>query len=213
MVDRIVSADSHMLVLDEHALAHLAPEHHEAYLGLRGAHRRPGVSASDPPPPPVASGAPRGRGTTRRVGSEGTPRRHGPRRSRRGGHLHRPHRAARRSTNCPPKSALPRCARSTPLRFEFAAVDASRLLPVYLLPLHDIDGAVAELRRIVDEGGRAVQVPLYPADADLAPYWDERYEPLWSALEETGVPLSLHVCPPEGARWARTRRPHAASSR
>jgi predicted TIM-barrel fold metal-dependent hydrolase len=70
--------------------------------------------------------------------------------------------------------------------------------PVYLLPLHDVDGAVTELWRIVDEGGRAVQVPLYPTDADLPPYWDERYEPLWSALEETGVPLSLHVCPPRG---------------
>ncbi len=53
MVDRTIFADSRMLVLDQHALAHLAPEHHEEYLALRGAHRRPGVSTSDPPGPPA----------------------------------------------------------------------------------------------------------------------------------------------------------------
>ena len=29
-----------------------------------------------------------------------------------------------------------------------------------------------------------VQIPLYPWDIGLAPYWDEVYDPLWSAIEE-----------------------------
>jgi predicted TIM-barrel fold metal-dependent hydrolase len=43
-----------------------------------------------------------------------------------------------------------------------------------------------------------VQLPLYPQDAGLPPYWDACYDPLWSAIEEAGVPISLHVCPPKG---------------
>ena len=43
-----------------------------------------------------------------------------------------------------------------------------------------------------------MQVPLYPQDAGLPPYWDAAYDPLWSAIEEAQVPVSLHVCPPRG---------------
>ena len=38
-----------------------------------------------------------------------------------------------------------------------------------------------------------MQLPLYPTEADLAPYWDEVYDPLWSAIEEIGMPISQHV--------------------
>jgi hypothetical protein len=61
MVDRVVSADSHMLVLDEDVLANLASKHHEAYLGSRGAHRHPGVtrtSGSSPAPDARAASRP-----------------------------------------------------------------------------------------------------------------------------------------------------------
>src|ERR1700727_1417057 len=53
MVDRNVSADSHMLVLDEDVLELLERQHHEAYLDLKGAHRRPGVSRQHPDSPPA----------------------------------------------------------------------------------------------------------------------------------------------------------------
>ena len=69
---------------------------------------------------------------------------------------------------------------------------------MYLLPLSDVDASVAELHRLVERGARAVQLPLYPADARIAPYYDPVYEPLWSAIEEAGIPISLHVCPPGG---------------
>ncbi len=76
---------------------------------------------------------------------------------------------------------------------EFASVNPDRLIPVYILPLHDIEEATKELQRIVNEGARAIQLPLYPTEADLAPYWDEVYDPLWSAIEEAGTPISQHV--------------------
>ena len=61
MVDRVVSADSHMLVLDEDVLELLERQYHEAYLDLKGAHRRAGVSRLRPESPPgegVAAGRP-----------------------------------------------------------------------------------------------------------------------------------------------------------
>jgi predicted TIM-barrel fold metal-dependent hydrolase len=196
MVDRMISADSHMLVLDERVLAHLASEYHDAYLELRGAHRRPEVSATNPPPRPpgeaaVAAGRPGEWDPNERLSDmtlDGVD-------------------AEVIYTDPTGGAAFYKLAADTGLAalrafntaaLEFAAVEPKRLLPVYLLPLHEVDAAITELHRLVGEGARAVQLPLYPTDAGLAPYWDERYEPLWAALEETDVPVSLHVCPPAG---------------
>src|SRR3954451_6675411 len=76
---------------------------------------------------------------------------------------------------------------------EFASADPRRLVPVYILPLHDVECALKEVQRIANEGARAVQLPLYPTDIDLAPYWDEVYDPLWSAIADAGIPISQHV--------------------
>ncbi len=76
---------------------------------------------------------------------------------------------------------------------DWASLDPKRLLPVYLLPLHDIDAAVREVTRIAKDGGRAVQLPLYPTEIGLEPYWDTRYDPLWSVIGEVGLPISQHV--------------------
>jgi predicted TIM-barrel fold metal-dependent hydrolase len=76
---------------------------------------------------------------------------------------------------------------------EFASVDPNRLIPVYILPLHDVESALKEVQRIANEGARAVQLPLYPSDVDLAPYWDDVYDPLWSAIEDLGIPISQHT--------------------
>jgi predicted TIM-barrel fold metal-dependent hydrolase len=198
MVDRTVSADSHMLVLDEHVLTYLATGYHEAYLDLRGPHRRPGFHAGDQPPPGASGAAP--------LVAAGRPGEWDPKErladmdldgvdaeviyaDPTGG-------AAFYQLSPEVGTAAMRAFNTAAL--EFAAVDTARLLPVYLLPLYDVALAVAELERIVGEGGRAVQLPLYPTDAGLPPYWDERYQPLWASLEETRVPASLHVCPPRG---------------
>jgi predicted TIM-barrel fold metal-dependent hydrolase len=196
MAKRTISADSHMLVLDEHVLPHLASEHHDAYLGQRGAHRRPDVSAAHPPVAPSEA----------QVGGAGRPGEWDPKERLADMDLdgvdaeviYTDPTGGAAFYRLPASVGVPAMRAFNTAALEFAAVDPSRLLPVYLLPLHDVEIAVDELHRIIDEGGRAVQTPLYPADAGLPPYWDSQYEPLWSAVAETGVPLSLHVCPPAG---------------
>ena len=81
----------------------------------------------------------------------------------------------------------------TSAALDVAAPDPDRLVPVYPLLLHDIDLTIKECQRIANQGGRAVMVPAYPTDFNLAPYHDEIYDPLWSALEDMEMPVSQHV--------------------
>jgi predicted TIM-barrel fold metal-dependent hydrolase len=74
---------------------------------------------------------------------------------------------------------------------EFVAESPKRLLGAGLLPIGgDIEVAVAEARRCTDLGLRAFQLPAHPPGRS---YEDPYFEPLWSALDEIGLPVSFHV--------------------
>jgi predicted TIM-barrel fold metal-dependent hydrolase len=63
---------------------------------------------------------------------------------------------------------------------------------VQLLP-NDVDVAVAEVRWAATTGGVAgVMVPAVPANHVVEPYFHERYDPLWAACVETGLPVHQH---------------------
>jgi len=115
--------------------------------------------------------------------------------------------AGSRYYSLPPDACLSVFQAVNSSALEFASVDPKRLLPVYLLPLHDMNAAVGEAERIANEGGRAVQIPLYPTAAKLKPYYDLHYDPLWSALEACQLPVSLHVVPPTGVGLGRDPTP------
>jgi predicted TIM-barrel fold metal-dependent hydrolase len=78
---------------------------------------------------------------------------------------------------------------------DFAAVDPKRLVVSYQLPIVDIDHAVAEVQRLAALGARSVQLPNYPSELGLPDYHDESYARLWSALEETSISISQHLGP------------------
>ena len=113
---------------------------------------------------------------------------HGHRPGRRRGALRRARPAAPSSTRMDADACLAAFQATNDAAIEFASVDPLRLIPVYILPLHDVECALKEVQRIANEGARAVQLPLYPSDVELAPYWDEVYDPLWSAIEDLGHP-------------------------
>jgi predicted TIM-barrel fold metal-dependent hydrolase len=73
---------------------------------------------------------------------------------------------------------------------EFQATDPARLWGQALLPL-DVDAALAELERVANRGFRGVVISGHPARG--RDYGTDRFEKLWAALEETGLPASLHV--------------------
>jgi predicted TIM-barrel fold metal-dependent hydrolase len=76
---------------------------------------------------------------------------------------------------------------------DFASVDRKRLVPAYQVPLLDIDFAVEQVQSLAADGARAVHIPTFPVEVGLPEYHDERYEPLWAAISETGMSISQHL--------------------
>ena len=58
------------------------------------------------------------------------------------------------------------------------------------LPMLDVDNAIAEAHRVANLGFRSLSIPLYVPGS---PYNLAKYERFWSAIEEIGLPLSIHV--------------------
>jgi predicted TIM-barrel fold metal-dependent hydrolase len=76
---------------------------------------------------------------------------------------------------------------------EFAATDPKRLVVSYQVPIIDIEYAVAEVQRLAGLGARAVHLPNFPSEFGLPDYHEERYNPLWGVLQETGISISHHL--------------------
>jgi predicted TIM-barrel fold metal-dependent hydrolase len=76
---------------------------------------------------------------------------------------------------------------------DFAAVDPKRLIINYQIPIHDIDAAVAEVKRAAAQGCKSLQLPVFPAELGLPDYWDRRYDPLWTAIQDTDLPICCHI--------------------
>jgi uncharacterized protein len=76
---------------------------------------------------------------------------------------------------------------------EFAATDPKRLIVSYQIPIHDIDAAVEEVRWAASVGCKSLQLPVFPAELGLADYWDRRYDPLFSVIEDTELPICCHI--------------------
>lgn len=75
---------------------------------------------------------------------------------------------------------------------EWCATDPNRFVPLAILPIWDIDLAVAELRRVAAKGVRVVSFPDSPVPLGLPSFYSDHWGPLWDAFEETGVVVSLH---------------------
>jgi len=76
---------------------------------------------------------------------------------------------------------------------EFASTDRHRLCVSYQIPIHDIDFAITEVERVAARGGRSLQLPVFPAEFGLPDYHDDRYGPLFSAIEQTELPICCHI--------------------
>ncbi len=65
-----------------------------------------------------------------------------------------------------------------------------RLVGLANLPGHDPEGSVGELYRVLDMGLRGAVFDCFKA---AKPIFDMAWEPLWSAAEETGAVISVHI--------------------
>jgi predicted TIM-barrel fold metal-dependent hydrolase len=97
---------------------------------------------------------------------------------------------------------------------DYCKIAGERLIGVAAISAYNIGHAVAELRRCRNGGLRGAEIWQAPPD-DL-PFYSDHYEPLWAALQELEMPLSLHILtghsyfskprPKQGNRAAETNR-------
>jgi predicted TIM-barrel fold metal-dependent hydrolase len=77
--------------------------------------------------------------------------------------------------------------------WDFASPAPDRLIVSFQIPIHDIDAAVEEVKWAASIGCKSIQLPVFPAELGLPDYWDSRYEPLWRAISDAGLPLCCHI--------------------
>lgn len=75
---------------------------------------------------------------------------------------------------------------------DWASDAKGRLRPVAMLPMLDVEEALAEARRTIDKGAYAVNISCGHPPAGLSPA-DPAWDPLWAMLAEANVPALLHV--------------------
>jgi predicted TIM-barrel fold metal-dependent hydrolase len=76
----------------------------------------------------------------------------------------------------------------------WGAADPERLLGAGILPLWDPEEAAKELRRVAAQGSKVISLPSAPQTIPgVKPYPDPSWEPIWDAMEETGLPAEIHI--------------------
>ncbi|MBX6389283.1 MAG: amidohydrolase [Frankia sp.] len=76
---------------------------------------------------------------------------------------------------------------------EWCATNRDRLYGAAILPLHDIDAAVAELRRVIDKGARAIAFSENPTVLGLPSVHTDHWDPLWAVADDAEIPICMHI--------------------
>jgi predicted TIM-barrel fold metal-dependent hydrolase len=72
---------------------------------------------------------------------------------------------------------------------ETFSAQGDRELVIGLIPVNDVDDAVAEIERVTELGAAGVTMPISPP----APYFLPQYAPLWAAASACERPVSFHA--------------------
>ena len=78
---------------------------------------------------------------------------------------------------------------------EFCNADWKRLIGLALLAILDMEHTVADIQHYAKAGFRGVQLPTRIKDSG---YYEAVYEPMWAALEETGMIINVHTSATQG---------------
>ena len=76
---------------------------------------------------------------------------------------------------------------------DFASAAPERFVPMAVLPLWDVDASVKELERAAKIGHKGVLLSGAPHEHGWPYLSDRSWDPLWSAIRATNLPISFHV--------------------
>ncbi len=74
---------------------------------------------------------------------------------------------------------------------ETFASTSKRFAGAALIPVQDVDAAVAEVERVAAAGLRSIMLPMHAPHG--APYNMAAYDPVWAAAQANAMPVSFHV--------------------
>jgi predicted TIM-barrel fold metal-dependent hydrolase len=75
---------------------------------------------------------------------------------------------------------------------EWCAAAPERFIPIAILPLWDVAACVREIHRVAGRGAKAISFTENPVPLGLPSFHTDHWDPVFSAAEETGLPLCLH---------------------
>jgi predicted TIM-barrel fold metal-dependent hydrolase len=93
---------------------------------------------------------------------------------------------------------------------EWIAAAPDRLVPVGIIPVAEPADGVAEIERLAGLGFRAATVPSYPDVYGLDPYYRDSYQDLWRAFASHQIPVSLHTGSTRGLQLVKELDPTPA---
>jgi predicted TIM-barrel fold metal-dependent hydrolase len=74
---------------------------------------------------------------------------------------------------------------------ETFGAQSQRFAGAAMIPVHEIEPAVAEIERIAGLGLRSIMLPIQAPES--RPYNSREYDPVWAAAQAHGLPVSFHV--------------------
>ena len=77
----------------------------------------------------------------------------------------------------------------------FCSVNPKRLVGLALISILDIEHTVADIHHYAKLGFRGAQIPTRIKDSG---YYEPMYEPMWTAMEETGMIINVHTSATQG---------------
>ncbi len=84
-----------------------------------------------------------------------------------------------------------------------------RMVPVAAIAPADLDGAIAEVQRVADQGFRCLSLPNRPVwgpgDGSELNYNLTHFDPLWETIQDANLPITLHISTGKDPRGARGR--------
>lgn len=93
---------------------------------------------------------------------------------------------------------------------EFCSHSPMRLIGLAIISILDIDQAVKDIREYAGMGFRGVLIPTRIKDSG---YYEPKYEPIWRAVEETGVVVNVHTSATQGVARAHFEGPRPGDPR
>ena len=73
---------------------------------------------------------------------------------------------------------------------EWAATAPDRFIPVAMIPFWDVEASVKEIHRVAAKGAKVITFPDLPDRLGLPSVHSEHWDPVLSAVEETGLPAT-----------------------